>query len=114
MNTTARKQPEYTVYVIELRAAVLSLGRFADANPAYAYEPSRPPIYVGMTAHTPAKRFDQHRNGYKASRYTRDNAIPLRMDLAGELVFSTRAEAEAAEAMLANVLRSRGFAVWQN
>ena len=102
MNTTARKQPEYTVYVIELRAAVLSLGRFAEANPAYVYEPTRPPIYVGMTAHTPEKRFDQHRNGYKASRYTQDNVIRLRMDLAGELVFSTRAEAEAAEALLAN------------
>ena len=114
MNTATRKQPEYTVYVIELHTAVLSLGHFADANPAYVYEPSRPPIYVGMTAHTPEKRFDQHRNGYKASRYTRDNAIRLRMDIAGELVFSTRAEAEAAEALLANVLRSRGYAVWQN
>ena len=114
MNTATRKQPEYTVYVIELRTAVLSLGRFTEANPAYAYAPSRPPIYVGMTAHTPEKRFDQHRNGYKASRYTRDNTIRLRMDLAGELVFSTRAEAEAAEALLANELRSRGYAVWQN
>ena len=114
MNTSARKQPEYTVYVIELCAEVLSLGRFAEANPTYVYEPSRPPIYVGMTAHTPEKRFEQHRTGYKASRYTRKNAIRLRMDIAGELVFSTRAEAEAAEVLLANVLKSRGFAVWQN
>ena len=114
MNTTACKQPEYTVYVVELRAAVLSVGRFAEANPAYVYEASRPPIYVGMTAHTPEKRFEQHRNGYKASRYTRDHAIRLRMDLAGELTFSTRAEAEAAEGLLANVLRSRGYAVWPN
>jgi hypothetical protein len=36
------------------------------------------------------------------------------MHFSGELAFSTHAEAEVAEALLANVLRSRGYAVWQN
>ena len=114
MNTTARKQPEYSVYVIELRAAVLSLGRYAEANPEYRFNPDRPPLYVGMTAHSPEKRFEQHRTGYKASRYTRRNTKRLRMDLAGELVFATRAEAERMEEAHAACLRAAGYAVWQN
>ena len=114
MTNRKRQQPRYTVYVIELQAAVLTLGKFADANPGYVYDAARPPLYVGMTAHSPDKRFDQHRNGYKASRYTRGNAIRLRMDLVGELVFSTREEAERMEELHAVRLRRRGFAVWQN
>ena len=114
MTTIIRKPPVYTVYVFELSADVLSLGRFAEANPGYTYNPARPPLYVGHSVRTPEERFEQHRVGEKASRYTRGNAICLRRDLAGSLIFPTRREAELMEERHAAILRARGFAVWQN
>ena len=114
MKNATRIQPCYHVYVIELRAEVLALGRFAAANPGYEYDPEHPPLYVGITGRSPETRFEQHVSGYKASRYTRRNAKRLRMDLAGELVFTTRAEAEHMEELQAVQLRARGYAVWQN
>ena len=74
MSTITRKPPVYTVYVIELSADVLSLGRFAEANPGYTYDPARPPLYVGHSVRTPEERFEQHRIGEKAYRYPRANA----------------------------------------
>ena len=114
MTTITRKPPVYTVYVIELSTDVLSLGRFAEANPGYTYHPARPPLYVGHSVRTPEERFEQHRIGEKASRYTRGNAICLRMDLAATLVFPTRSEAELIEKRHAAYLRAKGYAVWQN
>jgi hypothetical protein len=114
MTTITRKPPVYTVYVIELSADVLSLGRFAEANPGYTYNPARPPLYVGHSIRTPEERFEQHRIGEKASRYTRGNAICLRMELARRLVYPTRAEAELMEQRHAAHLRSKGYGVWQN
>ena len=114
MATHTRKPPVYTVYVIELSPDVLTLGRFAEANPNYTYSPARPPVYVGHSVRTPKERLEQHRFGKKASRYTRGNVIRLRMDLARQLVYSTRAQAELMEKRHAAHLRARGFAVWQN
>ena len=42
MATPTRKPPVYTVYVIELSPDVLSLRRFAEANPGYTYDPTHP------------------------------------------------------------------------
>ena len=113
MTTTTRKPPVYTVYVIELSADILSRRRFTEANPGYTYDPAHPPVYVGHTVRTPEERFEQHRTGTKASRYTREKAVRLRMDLAGELVFPTRDQAERMEERHAAILRTKGFAVWQ-
>ena len=113
MATTTRKPPVYTVYVIELSADILKRRRFREANPGYIYDPAHPPVYVGHTVLTPEERFEQHRTGTKASRFTRGNAIRLRMDLARKLAFPTRKEAEIIEARHARTLRSQGFAVWQ-
>ena len=113
MASPVRKPPVYTVYVIELSPDVLSLRRFAEANPGYIYDPAHPPLYVGHSVRSPEKRFEQHRSGFKASRYTRSNAIRLRMDLAGSLIFPTRSEAELIEQRHAAILRERGYAVWQ-
>ena len=114
MATPTRKPPVYTVYVIELKADVLSLKRFAEANPGYTYDPTHPPLYVGHSVRSPEERLEQHRSGFKASRYTRGNAICLRRDLAGSLIFPTRREAELMEERHAVILRERGYAVWQN
>jgi predicted GIY-YIG superfamily endonuclease len=92
---------------------MLSLGRFAEANPGYIRSNS-PPLYVGHSVRSPEERFEQHRSGFKASRYTRGNAIRLRMDLADSLIFPTRSEAELMEERHAAILRERGYAVWQN
>ena len=113
MATPVRKPPVYSVYVIELSPDVLSLRRFAEANPGYTYDPTHPPLYVGHSVRSPEERFEQHRSGFKASRYTRGNAIRLRMDLAGSLIFPTRSEAELIEQRHAAILRERGYAVWQ-
>ena len=114
MATPTRKPPVYTVYVIELKADVLSLKRFAEANPGYTYDPTHPPLYVGHSVRSPAERLEQHRSVLKASRYTRGNAICIRRDLAGSLIFPTRREAELMEERHAVILRERGYAVWQN
>ena len=113
MNITTRKLPVYTVYVIELNAEVLDRRAFAEANPGYTCDPARPPLYVGHTVRTPEERFEQHRTGTKSSRFTRGNAVPLRMDLAPGLVFATREEAELMEHQHAEHLRAQGYAVWQ-
>ena len=113
MATPTRKPPIYTVYVIELEPAVLTCRRFAAANAGYTYDPAHPPLYVGQSAHPPQKRFSQHCSGYRSGRYPRKYSVCLRMDLAGELVFSSRVEAEDMEAAQAVFLREQGFAVWQ-
>ena len=114
MATPTRKPPIYTVYVIELSADVLTRRRFIEANPGYIYDPAHPPLYVGHSVRSPEERFEQHRSGFKASRYTRGNAICLRRDLAGSLIFPTRRDAELMEERHAMILRERGYAVWQN
>ena len=114
MTTITRKPPVYTVYVIELSADILKRRRFREANPGYTYDPTHPPLYVGHSVRSPEERFEQHRSGFKASRYTRGNAICLRRDLAGSLIFPTRRDAELMEERHAMILRERGYAVWQN
>jgi predicted GIY-YIG superfamily endonuclease len=113
MTTITRRPPVYAVYVIELNADILARRRFREANPGYTYDPDHPPLYVGHSVRTPEERFEQHRTGTKASRFTRGNAIRFRMDLAKKLVFATRREAELMEERHARILRSKGFAVWQ-
>ena len=113
MNTSTRKPPVYTVYAIELSAEVLDRRAFAEANPGCTSDPARPPLYVGHTVRTPEERFEQHQAGIKAGRFTRGNAVRLRMDLAPEVVFATREEAELMERQHAEHLRAQGFAVWQ-
>ena len=113
MNITTRKPTVYTVYVIELSAEVLDRRAFAVANPGWSNDAARPPLYVGHTVRTPEERFEQHRTGTKSGRFTRGNALRLRMDLAPGLVFATREEAELMERQHAEHLRAQGFAVWQ-
>ena len=93
---------QYSIYVIELARACVR-------------EPcALAPVYVGQTAHTPEKRFAQHKAGGrlaagKAHRF----GIRLRPDLTrGIGPFRTRAEAEKAEAEVADALRRQGRRVF--
>jgi hypothetical protein len=110
---TAEGAVAYSVYVIELRRAVLERGRFARKNP----EPraDKPCVYVGQTALTPEERFAQHLEGRKCNQFVRDFGVRLRPRLYANVgPFETRAESERAEARLAERLRRRGYAVWSN
>jgi len=104
----------YHIYVIELDRQVLQQGRFAELNPGYSYHPDRPPLYVGMTGRTPEIRLEQHKSGYKASRYTKRNTLWLRLDLVSDIGPLLRDEAVLMEVERAKTLRARGYAVWQN
>ena len=93
---------QYSIYVIEL-------SRDCTREPC-----ALAPVYVGQTAHTPEERFAQHKNGGrlaagKAHRF----GVRLRPDLtAGIGPFSTRAEAESAEAAVAAALEKQGRRVF--
>lgn len=104
----------YHIYVIELNPQVLQQGRFAEMNPGYTYRPDRPPLYVGMTGRTPEIRLEQHKSGYKASRYTKRNTLWLRLDLVSDIGPLIHDEAMRMEVERAEALRARGYAVWQN
>ena len=102
----------FHVYVIELDRAVLKHKRFVAANPDY--DPDKACLYVGMTGRSPDERFGQHKAGYRASRFPRKYGKWLRRRLYERFNPMTYKEACAKEVELAEDLRRRGFAVWQN
>ena len=93
---------QYCVYVIEL-------SRESVTEPC-----ALAPVYVGQTAHTPEERYAQHKAGGRLS-VGRVHAfgIRLRPDLTSGIgPFSTRADAEAAEAAVARALEKQGRRVF--
>ncbi|NNE34942.1 MAG: hypothetical protein HKN13_06885 [Rhodothermales bacterium] len=103
----------YSVYVILLRDEVLSSGRFVKANPAY--KRGSPCVYVGSSAHAPELRFEQHKSGYRSSRFAKEYGERLMPELYEQYnPIPTRHDAEEIEAYLADRLRVRGFGVWTN
>jgi hypothetical protein len=92
----------YYVYVIELDCAV---GERID--------PSKPCVYVGQSANPPETRFQQHLDGYRASRYVRDHGVRLRPRLYERFnPLPTREDALEMEAELARRLRNRRYTVY--
>jgi hypothetical protein len=102
----------HNVYVVRLDEAVLEQKALREANPDR--DPSKPCVYVGMTGLEPEERFQNHKNGYKASRIVKrfgrylmrkqfERLNPMRFDEACDM-----------ERKLADRLRRKGFAVWQN
>jgi hypothetical protein len=102
----------YSIYVIELDSSILKLRKFNDKNPNY--KEGKPCVYVGMTYRTPEERFEQHRRGYKSSRYVKKYGIRLKPRLYESHNPMKREEAEKMEVEKARRLRNRGYAVWQN
>jgi hypothetical protein len=103
----------HNVYVIELDPSVWEgSARFRRANPQRL--PHRECLYVGMTGLTPAQRFANHLAGVRSSRLVHRYAKHLRPDLYEGLNPMTYREAARMELVLAKVLRSDGYAVWQN
>lgn len=102
----------YTVYVIELRSEVRSVGKFRRANP----DGGEQCAYVGSTAHSAEHRFAQHMAGTKwvtGQRWVKRFGVRLRKDLSDGVSYSTRADAMQAEVQLAESLRRQGWSVWQ-
>lgn len=96
----------YRVYVIELSPeAIPSSKRTASVRGA---------VYVGHTAHSPERRFEQHKLGGKLSSYKpRRYGVRLRPDLCARVgPFSSRSEAEQAEERLAKKLEAKGYVVY--
>ena len=89
----------HRVYVIELDRAA---GRRRD--------PRIPWVYVGTSARTPARRFAQHRDGYRAARLVKRFGLWLRPDLYEDLpAFSRSRDAAAEERSRARDLTACGF-----
>jgi hypothetical protein len=87
------------VYVIELERGA---GRRRD--------PRIPWVYVGSSARTPEKRFEQHRRGYKSARLVKRFALRLRPDLYEDLdSFRGSKQACRAEKERARELAACGF-----
>lgn len=102
----------YLVYAIRLRPAVLEVGRFRDANPEYME--GMDCFYVGMTAKSPEERWQQHRNGYKSSRFARRYGCELMPPEFTVIRHRTFEEARRLERRIARRLRKKGYGVWQN
>jgi len=98
------------VYVIDLDRFVLTKKGFAKKNPDYVE--GKPCVYVGMSAHEPRVRYEQHKRGYKPNRFAKrfGQYVRAKRCRAG----LTWKQAVAAEVAVAERLRRKGWAVWQN
>lgn len=109
--SNAKKPTTRNIYVIRLDPAVLKRKRFREANPQH--DPRKPCVYVGLTAHSPKVRFEQHLRGYKCCKLVKVFGIALMPRHYARYNPMPRAEAEWMEKEKARRLRKRGYAVWQ-
>jgi len=107
----ARRRQGRKLYVITLDPQVLEHREFRQANPGYIE--GMPCLYVGITIHEPGDRFEQHKTGYRSSRYPRQYGIELALELIDGFAAEGLSDDEK-EAALADWLRDQGCAVWQH
>lgn len=100
------------LYIVRLDPAVLGVARFRRANPDH--RPDKPCVYVGSTGIDPEARFLQHKAGIRSAGLVRRFGLALKQPTTSRLEPVCWNEAEAAERRLAEKLRARGYAVWQN
>ncbi|HYW32890.1 MAG TPA: hypothetical protein VE869_15425 [Gemmatimonas sp.] len=67
-----------------------------------------------MTGKTPKERFQQHKDGVKAARFVYLYGVRLRPRLYERRNPMTYEQAQRMERTIADGLRKRGYAVWQN
>lgn len=106
-----RRKQGRNLYVITLHPDVLEHAEFRAANPTYV--DGMPCVYVGLTIHTPGDRYEQHKIGYRSSKYPKRYGVELALELMDgfEVEGLNGTERETA---LADWLRVQGYAVWQN
>jgi hypothetical protein len=101
----------HNIYVVELDRAVLGVARFRRANPSM--KETYTCLYVGMTGLDPQERFRNHKRGYKSSWFAREfglRLLPVMYECFNPLAYDVAA---ALEVEYANMLRGRGYGVWQ-
>lgn len=97
------------VYVVLLDKSVLRERKVAAANPKR--DPKKPCVYVGMTGIPPIERFQNHKDGYKASRYVQKYGVRLLPELYEYLNPMPYEAASQMEKDLAEDLREQGYTV---
>jgi hypothetical protein len=97
------------VYVVLLDSAVLSEKKVLAANPKR--DPSKPCVYVGMTGIPPVERFQNHKDGYKASHYVQKYGVKLLPELYEYLNPMPFEAACQMENDLAEELKQKGYTV---
>ena len=107
----ARAGKTRNLYVITLHPDVLLRREFRNANPNY--REGMPCVYVGITIHDPGDRYEQHKMGYKSSKYPRKFGVELAQELIDGFDGTGLAD-EDKEYALADWLRDQGYGVWQN
>ena len=105
---------EYRVYAVQLKKSVLEDQDFRNANPDYQVR--KPCVYVGSTGKTIEERLADHLDGGKlASQYVYRYFKRLRPDVyQGIRPRASRNSVVRREVRLAQYLRGKGWAVWQN
>jgi hypothetical protein len=103
--------PEFhhNVYVVLLSKAALKDLSILRHNPDR--DPSKPPVYVGMTGLPVDHRFENHKNGYKSARLVRKYGVRLLPELFEHLNPMPYEHAVQMEKDLADDLRAQGYAV---
>jgi len=69
-------------------------------------------LYVGETSLKPEKRFENHKAGYKASKWVKKYGVQLLPNLYSHLIPLQREEAERLEYEIAEALKKRGIPVY--
>ncbi len=97
------------VYVILLDPGAARHRSVLAENPTR--DPARPCVYVGMTGIPPEHRFENHKNGYKASWVVEKYGVRLLPDLYEHLNPMPFEAAQEMERDLADDLRREGYTV---
>jgi hypothetical protein len=106
-------RPTRNLYVIQLDPLVRKDSKaFRKKNPNYKAD--KHCLYVGSSAHTPEKRFAQHKAGEGANRYAKKYGLKLLTELYRDQPILTAKNYVKEEKAYAEALRIQGHAVWQN
>ena len=105
-------QKKHSIYVIRLDDSVLDDRKFREKNPNY--KAGKPCAYVGMTGKAPDERFEDHKRGYKASKYAKRYGLYLMRKQFEKHNPMSYEKAQEMEVQKTLELRKKGYAVWSN
>jgi hypothetical protein len=105
----APEQFHHNIYVILLDGAVSKERKVRALNPKR--DGKKPCVYVGMTGIPPIERFQNHKDGYKASYYACKYGVRLLPELYEYLNPMPYEAACQMEKELAEDLREQGYTV---
>jgi hypothetical protein len=109
LSSSMAERFHHHVYVVLLDNAVLKERKVAAANAKR--DPKKACVYVGMTGIPPIERFQNHKDGYKASHYVQKYGVRLLPELYEYLNPMPYEAACQMEKDLAEDLREQGYTV---